>query len=354
VNLIKTSTAFFRAVACLAAFCALRLSADVVETSNGARIVGTIKLIRGGIIILSTEYAGDIRIKQGLVTSITTVRPIAVRTADGTRVIGIVSPALAGGVVVSGPKATLATPVSRISASWAVGEEDPDIVAARRKWSYEAGVDVNGQSGTNHQLSTDYGFKATLTGPNDLLKLYTDYNRQETDGLVSADQFKAGVDYSDNFTTLESWYVKDVSGFDRVNDILFYDIAAGGLGYDFIKRDDETLTGRVGLSYRYDEYSVPGTSSLSEPGADIGAGYTRKFRTSLLSDTLSFDPTIENPANFIVSHEVKYDIPLIGRYWKLSLGMTNSYNSRPVDGVDKLDTLYFTRLILSWGIQATP
>jgi hypothetical protein len=66
------------------------------------------------------------------------------------------------------------------------------------------------------------------------------------------------VDYSDNFTPLESWYVKDEAGFDKVNDILFYDIAASGFGYDFIKRDNETLTGRVGLSYRYDDYSARG------------------------------------------------------------------------------------------------
>jgi hypothetical protein len=237
---------------------------------------------------------------------------------------------------------------------WLAGEEDPDVVAARRKWSYEAGVDINGQTGTNHQLSTDYGFKATLTGPNDLLKLYTDYNRQETDGQVSADQFKAGVDYSDNFTELESWYVKDEAGFDRVNDILFYDIAAGGLGYDLIKRKDETLTGRVGLSYRYDEYSGPGARDLSEPGADFGVQYTRQFRSSLLADTLSFDPTFQDPANFVISHELRYDIPLVSPYWKLSVGMSNNYNSRPVDGVDKLDTLYFARLVLTWGFKPAP
>lgn len=338
----------------MAALCALRLSADVVVTANGARIVGKIKLIRGGIITMSTDYAGDISIKQSLVTSITTDMPVAVRTADGTRVIGIVSPAPGGGVAVSGPNEKLGTPVNRIAASWAAGVEDPDIVALRRKWSYEAGVDINGQTGTNHQLSTDYGFKATLTGPDDLLKLYTDYNRQETDGEVSSDQFKAGVDYSDNYTTLKSWYVKDEAGFDRVNDILFYDIAASGLGYDFIKRDNETLTGRAGLSYRYDEYSGPDAGTLSEPGADLGFEYTRKFRTSLLSDSFSYDPTFEDPRNFVVSHEVKYDIPLVNPFWKVSLGMSNSYNSRPVDGVDRLDTLYFARLVLTWGVQAAP
>src|SRR5271154_1810777 len=98
---MNTTTAFLRTSICLAAFCALRLSADVVETSNGARIVGKIKLIHGGIITMSTDYAGDIAIKQSLVTAITTDRPVAVRTEDGTRVIGFVSPAPGGGVSVA-------------------------------------------------------------------------------------------------------------------------------------------------------------------------------------------------------------------------------------------------------------
>jgi hypothetical protein len=53
-----------------------------------------------------------------------------------------------------------------------------------------------------------------------------------------------------------------------------------------------------------------------------------------------------------VSHEVRYDIPLANPFWKLSLGMSNNYNSKPVGGVDKLDTLYFARLVLTWGVQA--
>jgi hypothetical protein len=338
----------------MVAFCALRLSADVVETSNGARIVGKIKSIHRGVICVSTDYAGVINVKQDLVTSITTDVPVAVKTADGARLIGIVTPAPGGGVVVANPTASMGTSVDKITAWWAVGEEDPDVVAARRKWSYEAGVDINGESGTNHVLNTEYSFKATLTGPFDVLKLYTDYNRQESDSVVSTDQFKAGVDYSDNFAPPWSWYLRDEAGFDRVNDILFYDIAAGGLGYDFIKLDDETLTGRAGLSYRYDEYSGTGAATLSQPGADFGLLYTRKFKSSLLADTLTFDPTFRDPSNFVIGHEIRYDIPLVSPFWKLSTGVTNNYNSRPVDNVDKLDTLYFVRLVLNWGVQPNP
>ena len=40
------------------------LQADVVETKNGARIVGQVTKIEDGKIFVTTDYAGDLVIKQ--------------------------------------------------------------------------------------------------------------------------------------------------------------------------------------------------------------------------------------------------------------------------------------------------
>ncbi len=106
-----------RLTLCLAALCAVRLGADVVETTNGARIVGKIKLIRHGVITMSTDYAGDINVKQSLVKSISTDNPVAVRTADGTRAIGKAT-ASARSVTVAGRKVTISTQMEKIAALW--------------------------------------------------------------------------------------------------------------------------------------------------------------------------------------------------------------------------------------------
>ena len=71
-----------------AAFSGANLSADVVETKSGARIVGKVSKIDGGSVVVSTDYAGAITIKQSEVTSITTDAPVAVRLASGTRIDG--------------------------------------------------------------------------------------------------------------------------------------------------------------------------------------------------------------------------------------------------------------------------
>lgn len=336
---------------CAVLFGASHMRADVVETTNGARQVGKITSIHDGVVTIETEYAGKIEVKQALVISITTDRPVAVRLADGTDVIGIVTSPAPRKLSIANPTHSVECAVSNVSASWAAGQEDPDVIARRRKWTYEVGADVNGRTGTDRQLATSYHYRAKLAGPDDTFEYYTSYTRQSVNNEVSADQFKVGVDYSDNFTKNESWYVKDEAGFDRVNFITLYDLAASGLGYDFIKRKDETFTGRVGLSYRYDQYASGKGSPLSSAGADFGLGYTKKFKSSQVSDKISYDPTFQDPGNYVFNHEFNFEIPIYKSLWKLGTGVANNYYSKPVGGVDKLETLYFTRLILTWGSQ---
>jgi hypothetical protein len=346
---IQIPAMLFRLGACIALAFALRLAADVVVTSNGARIVGKITEISDGTITIATDYAGEIKIKQGMVASIETDRPVAVRLKNGDRVTGIVSEAGAGKLKIAGSNGDSYATMDQIAASWAAGEEDPAITAQRRKWSYQAGVDINGESGTRNQLGTNGIFRATLKGPDDTLQFYTAYNRQVTNGEKSADQFKAGVDYADNFSQATSWYIRDEAGFDRVQDITFDDIAAFGIGYDFIKAKDETLTGRAGVSYRKYEYSAAAnTAALSAVGGDVELQYSRKFGKSQLTDKLAYLPDFQDTSNYIITHELAYEVPITRSLWKLAIGVDNSYNSMPVDDVKRLDTIYFTRLELTW------
>jgi putative salt-induced outer membrane protein YdiY len=334
---------------CAALCCALRLSADVVETKNGARLVGKIISIKNMVVTLTTDYAGELKIKQDQVASITTDKPVAVKLGDGTVVVGVISAPSANKQRITNPEKSVDFVLGSIRSSWAAGEEDPDVVFRRRKWSYEASVDVNGRSGTQDQLTTGYAFRAKLTGPDDTLQYYTNYLRQETEGEVSADQFKVGVDYADTITDGKTWYVRDEGGFDRVNDITLFDVAAAGFGYDFIKDKTEVFTGRAGLSYRYDEYSSPDTPSLSSAGADLELQYGLKFKTSDISDKITFVPAFQDLGNFVLSHEFAFNVPIDKSRWKLSTGVSNTYYSRPAGSTDKLNTLYFARLVLSWG-----
>lgn len=325
-----------------------QLMADTVDVKGGARIVGKVVKIDGGAVIVDTGYAGTISIKQSEVTAITTDAPVAVRLDSGTRIDGRLTGSGSGAIQIAGADGSISTSVDKLAASWAAGGKDPAIAALERSWAYEAAVDVAGKTGNKEQLGTAASLRATLKTAQDTLQFYTAYDRQVTDGTKSADQFKAGVDYQNNFRGRSSWYVRDEGGFDRVKDIELYNIAAAGLGYDAIKEAKQTLTFRGGLSYRYEGYKNPATTDVKSAGLDFGLAHMLQFQDSRLVNRVSYVPAFDDFGNYRLTHESFFEVPLAAPSWKLRVGVNNDYNSQPGRGVEKLDTGYFTRFVLNW------
>ncbi len=323
------------------------LRADTVETREGARLVGRVTKITGGKVSIETDYAGVVTVDQTHVVRVETDAPRSVRLIDGTRVDGRLS-TRNDKVEVAAAAGPVATAFSRIATCWVPGAPEPPGLRPRHHWSYEAAVDVTGKNGNHNQLGTAYGLTATLTRLKDTLILSTSYNRQTSDGLKSVDQFKAGADYSSNYVDKNSWYVRDEGGFDHIKDLSLYNLAATGQGYDFVKKVGQTLTGRIGLAYRYEDYRHSTAQDVHSIGLDLGLNYTRQIARSLLTTRLAIVPTLQHPENYTVTHETDFDIPITKSAWKLRLGVANNYNSRPPPLFERLDTTYFGRLVLSW------
>jgi hypothetical protein len=73
-----------------------------------------------------------------------------------------------------------------------------------------------------------------------------------------------------------------------------------------------------------------------------------ELANSVLVNRLTVVPTFEDFSNYRAMHESFYELPLANPNWKLRLGLANDYNSEPGLGVQKMDTSYFTRLVLNW------
>jgi len=347
IKLTRLSASLTLSATLFVSFAAL-VSADVVETKNGARLVGKVLKIDGSDLTLETEYAGTIKVKQSEVASVTTEAPLNVRLEAGTVLEGTLTPTSNGGLQISGKDGTISTTVDKVAATWAPGGTDPAIAALQRAWTYEAAADITGKTGNKEQTGTAFSFRAVLAGAQDTLQFYAAYDRQISDGAKSSDQLKAGVDYQNNFSGRKSWYVRDEGGFDRIKDIDLYNVAAVGLGYDFIKEPKQTLTGRAGVSFRYEGYGNPLTEDLKTAGLDFGLNHRLQLDNSLLVNRLSYVPSFEDFSNYRFLHESYFEIPLANPSWKLRLGILNDYTSQPGRGVEKLDTSYFSRFVLNW------
>jgi hypothetical protein len=350
------------------------VSADIVQTKDGARLVGKVLQIDGTTVVLDTVYAGSVRIKQSEVTSITTDNPANVRLSTGTVVRGQFATEESGALVIKSQDGSIPASVDKVVATWALGADDPAVIALRRTWAYEAGVDVLGKTGNSEQLGTGFRVRATLTGPQDKLQFYSAYDRQIAQGVLSADQLKAGADYQNSFAGRYSWYSRDELGFDRVKLIAFSNVAALGLGYDIVKGPKETLTGRFGFSHRFESYRVdpvlyqsyinpipPGVplpsdqaqrlatkNSVNSAGLDFELNHSIDFAFFSIVNRLDYVPTFADHDDYHVTQESFLELPLKNPMWKLRAGVTNDYSSKPAQGKARLDTTYSTRLMLTW------
>lgn len=325
------------------------LAADVVETRSGARLVGTVTAIDGSTITLETDYAGEISVKQEEVVRLETDRPQVYRLSGGTVMAGTLATTDRNELQIRGGDGVVTTRVGNLAASWPVEGEDPAMTALRRRWEYEAGVDITGKSGNSSQLGTSVNAAAALKSGDDTLQFYTAYNRQKSEGVKSVDQFKAGIDYQNNIGgSRYSWYVRDEGGFDRIKGIDLYNIAAAGFGYDFVREEHHTLTGRVGLSFRYEGYEDPMAEDVRSAGLDLGLKQEIEFARGELTNSLSVVPAFDDFGNFRALHDSFYEVPIAASHWKLRMGVSNDYSSEPPPGREELDTTYYTRLVLKF------
>ncbi len=120
------------------------------------------------------------------------------------------------------------------------------------------------------------------------------------------------------------------------------------MGYDVIKEPLHLLTFRAGLSFRYEGYGDVTQPALKTMGLDFGVNHEWTFTTSKLVNRLTYVPSFNDFSNFHFTHESFYEIPLANPAWKLRMGVSNDYNSKPGPGIERLDTGYFTRLLLNW------
>jgi hypothetical protein len=322
--------------------------ADTIETRNGARLVGTVKAVQDGSIVLETDYAGPITIKQSEVVKIETRSPLVIRLAGGTTMEGMVTATPDGKLEIKGADGVITTTLDKVAATWAPGQTDPAVLELMRRWRFEATFSVSGKTGNREQLGYGGGAKATLASPQDTLVFYSDFAYQETNAVKSEDRFRVGVDYSSYLTKRVTWYARDEGGYDNVKNISFYNVAAAGFGYDFIKNlPKQKLTGRAGLSYRFEDYGSAATSDVRSAGLDLGLAHLYRFENAVMNNAVTYVPAFEQFSNFRAIHDSNLEFPLSGD-WKFRVGVSNDFTSDPSPGVQKLDTTYYGKFVLNW------
>jgi hypothetical protein len=332
------------------------LTAGVVETNDGSVLYGTILELRPEHVVLQTAYAGRITIARKEIASIQSPHSFNVRTADGAVVSGPIRSDALGRLIVGSGRDGNRIPLRNVHTVWRKGEKDPVApsgggaidIPGLRKWRGDLSVDVTGRDGNSDRLSTKFRGNAFLEGSHDRLHLYTSYDRTIDSGRKRSDELIGGVRFTSFTQGRLGWFVREELERDGFEGIEIRSTTAGGATWRFINEAALKLEGSGGVSYRYESYNSGGERDY--PGLDFGmllqwdiSSYAR------LRSRVNYIPSVESFGDFLVDHDSGVEFPIDNRsIWKLRLGLNTKYNNRPGGTREKLDTEYYTRLILSF------
>lgn len=325
---------------------ALALRADVIDLNNGSKIIGKIETVKDGKIYFKTDFAGTLTIDLKDISYLSSEEPLFVSFSKGDRVYGkiILKNNMAQ---VKMPDGNSVEIKDAMTAVWQKGQPDP-LEPQRRKWHYQIGIDIAGKTGNTERFGTGGKASATLEGPADRLMFYLRQAYGKENGEKSDDLLVGGVDYESVFAERHSWYTRIELEKDDIKELDLRSTAALGYGYYFLKKPDHVLRGRSGLMYQHESYQ--NNDSESTIGLDLGLHHMYKLGDywEMIND-ITYTPSIEALSDYRIYHESTFQIPLAGsEIWKLQLGLSNDYDSQPATGKERLETTYFSRLVLDW------
>ena len=331
--------------------------ADVIVTKSGSTINGKIQGITGGKIKITTDFAGEIEVDQTHVETITTDEPIFVSFESGASYVGTLEGSGNKALKVNTQDGELSTSIDKIQESWQPGTQSPaesrqaaEIEKLKRSWAHEAAFDLTGKSGNSDSSGVGMSFRATLKGPDDKLDFYSRANFEETDGSKSADDSRAGIDYTNQISSDWNWFVSSELGRDVIKDADLFVTTAAGFGYTFANTDTRFLNLRGGLGYRFENYSdFSSREELSAASLDIGLEHKETLKWGKLVNRIKFTPTIEDFGSYRLYQDTSIDLPLKAKKYSVRFGFANDYDAdAALSGKDELDTTYYIRMVLNW------
>jgi putative salt-induced outer membrane protein YdiY len=222
------------------------------------------------------------------------------------------------------------------------------LAAEESGWKNEVEAGINGSSGNSDAFSLHAGYTATYKDTEDGWKFATAYDKAESDGTESRNQFIANLQ-KDWFWSGSPWFsfAQGRYDWDKFKEWDYRLSASGGAGYEFINDDTWYLTGRFGLG---------GNKTFGDQAEDftpeailaLNAAWTISERESIeLVNTLY--PNLEDGGEYRNLTDFSWKMQMTDKgSLAMKIGLINEYDSLAAQGTDKNDFKYSLSLV--WGL----
>lgn len=330
---------------------------DTVTTSDGSRFVGTVEGMSGGKLTMMTTVAGRIEIEAAKIVAIDTDKPMTVEFETGDRLIGTID-------IVEDEQASVmrtglgevGVSVGKIRAIWPVGAESPEVVAMKAevekvrqslapKWFATLEAGGSRTEGNTDTLAARGKLDVKRVTQSDLLNLYLAAQYSEQNNKRTTNEYRGGINYEAFLDKQRYWYTRMELEFDEFENLDLRATATTGVGYYWLREANRELKTRIGFGYRHETFNTGRTRDSAV--LDLGLGLQVELgEWGRFTHSTTYSPDIEDTGDYRLDLDTALVMPLRNERMKLKLGVRNEYSSRPLSGLDRLDSTYYANIVL--------
>ena len=349
----------------LAACFAFDAAADVVTLKNGDRITGSVVSSDAKVLVMKTEFLGDVEIQWEAVSTIDSPEKLYVTSEDGQTLVGPVKTDEDKLAVETAESGVVEAPLASVAAVRNQEAQDAYVAEIERlrnpkltdfwRGFFDSGLALTAGNAETTTFSNAAG--ATRQTKRDKINLYftsvyanaetLNASTGETISASTANAIRGGTRYEVNINDkLFTFGFVDLE-FDEFQALDLRNVIGGGLGYHIVKNERTAFDFFGGASYNQEFFQ----NDITRRSAEIVAGETFSYqlngRTSF-NERFAFYPNMTDTGEF----RMQFDSTLttdIFKWLGWNLTFSDRFLSNPVPGRQKNDVLLTTGVRMIFG-----
>jgi putative salt-induced outer membrane protein YdiY len=346
--------------------CAIPSLADQVVLKNADRLTGSITKSDGKVLVIKTDYAGDVTVKFDAIQSITSAGDLNV-SLGGKTVVGPVTTTGDDVVVATRTAGPVEAPKASVTMLRSPAEQEayekslhPGLLEG---WNGGLNLGFALTRGNSETKNLNIAFNATRKGFYDKLTLYTNSIYAANDlptasPHTTANAIGGGARYDRDFAPRVFWFVNGDFYHDALQHLDLRSTFGGGIGWHAIKHDSTSLDVLAGVNYTHETYAafiLPTTPPTpvaalthSLAGLTLGDAFMHKVgKGTVITQNLFFYPDLSQTGQYRGTFNFS-TVTKLNKWLGWQNSFADIYVSNPPRGTKKNDLQLATGLNVSF------
>jgi putative salt-induced outer membrane protein YdiY len=344
------------------AFAASISQGETITLANGDRITGKISDSDGKTLTLTTDYAGDVKVKWASIQQLVADKPLYVTTSDKTTVSGTVTPSAKTLTIHPASGAPIEVSYDKI-ASIRTAESESAFEKSqhpgwKQDWKGSGTLGLSLARGNSETTNLNTAVAVERKTPHDDFAV-SESSIYSTDNLpgagVTANAVLGTIHYNRNITARLFVAAEGDFTHDELQDLTLRAIYTGGLGLHAIAKPNTTLDVLAGINYTRETYNGtaanPGPSfDRNLPGLTFSEVFMHKFGAlTTLNETASIYPDLQDFSQYRVSLDANA-VTKINKWLGWQITVSDRYvTNPPILGTKANDVILSTGINVAFG-----